>query len=832
MLSRSWTGAKSVTMERKEVLSGVLLHRFVVLAFCMLVYLSSSSLVFAAENVLKAIKTQSLENGARVNFEFGIPLRYIKHFPATSGEILQIQLLMEKDQGREIHKEVKQGPDLADPSDVDPLLIYVTYEEGVPGGPYLTLRFARRVSFELDAGDRTDGLSVLILDDQAKPKPVVTAKPEAEEAPVAPVTPPVTPPVAPSTTAQPEISMRMLEEEVFKQAEKTEAQLDAKQQGEEEVKPATEKEQPDITRPSREPPSSTAVPGVAQRPVAPANKEADELMAKARQALTFGDNDGAIELLRRVIAMPENEHTQDARELVGLAMERSNQIPRAKFEYKKYLKIYEEGEGPIRVRQRLQALQALDTERPKKLRESKRRTAETFTTFGRLSQAFTTRFQQRDPKNDDDQVGSEDITLTRRIDSYLSLRSRMRTEDRNIQLVFNGNHIFDLISSEDTESRVQSFYLDYDAFKQGYYTVIGRQRVRNSGVFGRFDGIIGGYDFMPWFRAHAYVGKPVELFDTRPIDKNFWGLKVDIGRRNDPVNMNLYMVNQTSDGYSDRQAVGYGVRYADRETTVFGLLDYDFLFDAVNLLNLRWGWKYLENSKLNVSYNFRQLLYLTSALNNQPIDTTLDTLIGYIGETEARRLAEDRTNSTSTFTIGNSYQFDRDNQLNVDLTMFQSSGTVTRNDLFRPQNCEADNDFADCDLIGVTGVPETGRQYTLSTQWIAGNLFAQRDLYVFGLRLSSFDTYNDATIFTNTRLPDLDRWKLRPRLTLSYRDFNEESSTTGTRTSIFPALKVDYAWKKEWIFDFELGVEWVKYTDERFDDELRENVRLGYSYTF
>jgi hypothetical protein len=24
----------------------------------------------------------------------------------------------------------------------------------------------------------------------------------------------------------------------------------------------------------------------------------------------------------------------------------------------------------------------------------------------------------------------------------------------------------------------------------------------------------------------------------------------------------------------------------------------------------------------------------------------------------------------------------------------------------------------------------------------------------------------------------------------------------------------------------------VKYTDERFDDELRENVRIGYSYTF
>ena len=136
--------------------------------------------------------------------------------------------------------------------------------------------------------------------------------------------------------------------------------------------------------------------------------------------------------------------------------------------------------------------------------------------------------------------------------------------------------------------------------------------MRNSGVFSRFDGAIAGYDFMPWFRAHAYVGKPVELHDARSIDKRFWGLKVDVGRRNDPINMNLYMVNQQADGYSDRQAVGYGVRYADRFTTVFGLLDYDFLFDDINLLNLRWGWKYMENSKLNVSYNFRKLIFLSA----------------------------------------------------------------------------------------------------------------------------------------------------------------------------------------------------------------------------
>ena len=32
--------------------------------------------------------------------------------------------------------------------------------------------------------------------------------------------------------------------------------------------------------------------------------------------------------------------------------------------------------------------------------------------------------------------------------------------------MFTGNHIFDLLNSEDTESRVVNFFLDYDAFKK------------------------------------------------------------------------------------------------------------------------------------------------------------------------------------------------------------------------------------------------------------------------------------------------------------------------------------------------------------------------------
>lgn len=801
------------SLRRKQRLASFALTIFASLVFVFLV-----PQAYAAKVALKDIKIDGTDSGVKINFEFGLPLRYVRHFPQTSGEILQIQLVAEQP-GSGIHKEVKQGEQLATAGGQEQLLVYVTYEEGVPGGPYLTLRFARPVEFSIDAGDDTARLAIKVEDTLFGGVARSEAEGDAQADAGADVAAPASKP------AVPEISMRALEEQVFKQAEKSEKVLDERKDQVQEEKPKDEQQ---AATPAPKPPKPV-------RKQDKASDEVSELMAKARQALTFGDNEGAIQLLRKVIAMPENEHTQDARELVGLALERSNQIPRAKFEYKKYLKIYKEGEGPTRVRQRLAALQSIITEKRQKLRRAKRtEEGQSYTVFGRMSQAYSARFQQREPENDDDRVGSEDLVLTRRVDSNFTVRGRYRTTERNVQAIFTANHTLDLIDSEETEARVSALYLDYDVFKHGYYSKIGRFRERNSGIFGRIDGAIAGYDVLPWMRASAFLGSPVELNDDRDLDKNAWGFKIDIGKRNDPVNMNLYMVRQTADDYDDRNAVGIGMRYNDKEMTLFGTMDYDVLFDEINLLNLRWGWSYLENSKLNITYNRRQLLFFNSALRSQPLGATLDDLVAFLGnEDEVRQLAKDRTSLDETITIGNSYQFDRDNQLNVDLTAFSSSGTVDRFDLNNPADCQI---TGNCQLNNVEGAPATGNQYSLSGQFIAGNLFAERDLYVFGLRMSNFDTYNDITTFVNARLPDFGLWKPRPRLTASYRKFKDDedrpSSATGNRKSIAPSVKVDYAWKREWIFDFEIGFEWVQYSDERFDDEVHQNIRIGYNYSF
>ena len=749
------------------------LFRCLVMLLCFCLF---PSLASASETVLDDVKIIPKEDSTIIEIDLGLPLGYVKHFPQTFGEILQIQLLLDKTTDRKIHKEVRQGNDIKPPPGHEPILIYVTYEEGVPGGPYLTLRFSHPVRFEVQAGSSLTTLTVKVFE----------AKKTAQ----------VTPPL-----------------EEARDKRQTPSQVQQKKEE---------------------------------------KKEDDELMAKARQALTFGDNTGAIELLRKIIAIPDSRHTQDARELLGLALERSNQIPRAKFEYKKYLKLYKEGEGPNRVQQRLTALQNIGVERREKLRPTRRSTdQDRFKTFGRWSQAYSSRFLQRTPINDDDKVGSEDLVLTRLVTSNLNIRGRYRGETSNLQAVLTTNHTFDdgdhvsssgTIVENDTESRVSEFYLDYDEFKRGYSATLGRQRTRNNGVFGRFDGIVGGYQFTEDLKVFAIAGQPVSFFNI-DFDKNFYGVSLEYGKKKAPLNSNLYYVTQDVDGIGDREALGGGVRYADKEMTLFGLLDYDLLFGELTLANIRWGWKFSENTKINLSYNYRNLLFTSTAINGQKILSIEGLHNAGLSDDVLRDMAVARTSDSSTTTLGYSFQFDKDTQFNADLSIFSSSGTQAYT--FTQEQIDAANaaypEYVSRDTGGaiiensirdIEALADTGNQYSYSFQYIASNMFAERDLHVAGLRYSDFSSYKEVSLFLNSRLPPIAGWKPRPRLNLSQRSFGGTSSTTGTRNSIAPSIIVDYGYKKQWVFDFELGFEWVDYSDPNFNDETRQNIRIGYNYTF
>lgn len=689
---------------------------------------------FASQVVIDEVAVSKDGNATTFTINFGLPLEYQKHFPRNIGEIVQIQLKLDEETDRELHKEVREGGEFLTPEGEKSVLIYVTYEEGVPGGPYLTLRFSHPVRFDVRSGDNRKSVAIIVYDE--------------------------------------------------------------KQDEEKSVDNASSDKK--------------------------VEKSVDLMMAKARQSITFGNNKGAIDSLRKILRKKNHGHTQEAFELLGLALERDKQIPRAKYEYRKYLKNYPEGEGSARVSQRLAALRAIRTKPKRKLRRSKlAKRRDKIMTFGRFTQAYSEYYVDRELAGLAEDIEQE--LQQRLLSSNFSVKSRYRSEDRTIFGVFNASHSRDFLAGtagrEDDDrddSDIRRMYIDVDDHAYKVVGKVGRQSSRNGGVFGTFDGVVAGYRISPRWLASVMAGKPIirTYTDIDIYEKSFYGVKFDVTSEDKKFSNNVFFVQQEVDGILDRQAIGGDVRYAKKGLSIFGLLDYDLFYNDVSLFNVRVGWSYSKSNKLNFSFNRRQLYMTSRALEGMSVNT-IDELLDVIPEKEIQRIAKERTRSNDTLTIGNSYQINKDQQFNVDVTILQSSGSpggidpleVPPNDIIFP-------------------VEATGSQYIYSLQWISSNTFVERDLYVLGLRQSEFSRYTDTSAFVNARVPINKKWRSGFRLNVSSR----ESTSFGGRSTVSPLIKLNYRLSRAWSFDSEIGFDFVDNEDS--PDEVRTRARVAYSYTF
>ena len=701
--------------------------------------------VLAAQVVLDEVEVTTNGEATTFTINFGLPLEYQKHFPRNVGEIVQIQLSLDKDDDddRVLHKEVREGGELLTPDGGESVLVYVTYEEGVPGGPYLTLRFTHPVRFDIRPGANRRSVAIIVYDDK-----------------------------------------------------KDEKKSDNK----------------------------TGLGEQAAKPV-------DLMMAKARQSITFGNNKGAIDLLRKIIRKKNHGHTQEATELLGLALERDKQIPRAKYEYRKYLKSYPEGEGSVRVSQRLAALRAIRAKPKRKLRRSKRaKRRDKIMTFGRFTQAYSEYYVDRELEGLAEEIEQE--LQQQLLSSNFSVKSRYRDKDRTIFGVFNASHSRDFLAGtagrEDDDrddSDIRRMYVDVDDHVYNIVAKVGRQSSRNGGVFGTFDGVVAGYRIKPRWLVSAMAGKPIirTFSDIDIYEKYFYGIKFDVTSENKKFSNNIFFVQQEVDGILDRQAIGGDVRYAKKGLSIFGLLDYDLFYNDVSLFNVRVGWSYSKSNKLNFSFNRRQLYMTSRALEGMSVNT-IDELLDVISEKEIQKIAKERTRSNDTLTIGNSYQINKDQQFNADVTILQSSGAPGGTDPVEEAALIIDPTLPlDSTIFPVDA---TGNQYIYSLQWISSNTFVKRDLYVVGLRRSEFSRYTDNSVFVNARVPINKKWRSGFRLNVSKR----ESSAFGGRSTISPLIKLNYRLSRAWSFDSEIGFDFVE--NDGSPNEVRTRGRVAYNYTF
>ena len=555
--------------------------------------------------------------------------------------------------------------------------------------------------------------------------------------------------------------------------------------------------------PEKEPEAEVVLPepGMPTPDLSAGTPRMAELMDEAGGAMIDRNFRRAIQLYTKILRNPDTVFRQDAQELLGLARDRNKQFAHAKAEYEKYLKLYPEGVGADRVRQRLSGLLTAAAKPKRKLRKAKRPEAGEESVwdhqvFGSLSEFYN----YNDTELED---GTKTVNQSESLTS-LDFSTRSRSDRYEIRTQFFGTHEVDLRrKGPDSQTRINNLYIDLEDRQWGLSGRFGRQSRSSGGVLGRFDGGLVSYEILSQVQINAVFGNPVASSEDDPFntDKQFYGASFSLGTFWDSVDFNLYAINQEAQGINDRRSVGGEIRYFHQKRSLFSFVDYDTSYDELNIFLINGGWTFPTKTRLNLVLDYRKSPFLTTsnALIGQTVQD-ISVLLNTLTEDELRQLAQDRTATNKTITVGVVQDLNEKYQLVAEVTVSELSGTP------------ASPSAPIAPVVTVPATEATGKEYFFLTQFIASNFFMEGDINIIEMRYSDTMNSNSYSFNLNLRYPFTPNFRVNPRIQTNYRKNKNDNSESVT---VRPLLRVDYRWKKWLRFEMEGGREW------------RENTVLG-----
>ncbi|MEJ2455558.1 MAG: tetratricopeptide repeat protein [Candidatus Thiodiazotropha sp.] len=557
-------------------------------------------------------------------------------------------------------------------------------------------------------------------------------------------------------------------------------------------------------------------PQAEEQPPLPADERLTKMIELIRHAMTAGEYDKAIRMLEGFLEEPENYYTKEAMELLGLARERNGQRAHAKAEYEAFLEKYPEGEDAERVKQRLLGLITAPKTPKERLREEEEEQAVEWETYGSVSQHYR--------RDSIDNPGDEnDIVSRSEIETFVDINSRRRSQSLDVRMKLTGSYVSDLLSDgPGNDKTLSDAYVDVEHLASRTNFRMGRQRLRSSGILNRFDGLVLGYELTPDINIRGYAGLPVE--SSRDVflneHKEFVGVSGDIANLFENWDLSLFAINQDVDGLVDRQAVGGEFRYFDQEKSLFGLVDYDTHYGALDIFALQGNWTLSDKTRvyMNLDYRKSPLLQTSNAIRNyfdpvqydlsifDPVDS-IEELLKFQNEDYIYSRAEDLTGDTTTLTFGASQQLSSTLQITGDVTITNTKGTPQQGDDAEldpttpdPTDTRNSNDF-------IAAVEDTGNEYYYNFQLIKNDLLKPGDIGIFNLRYYDTSTSNTLRLGVSSRYPITNVWRVNPRIDVSYR---KRTDNDDTRLMVSPYLRMDYRLRRSFTLEFEGGFDWYK----------------------
>lgn len=505
---------------------------------------------------------------------------------------------------------------------------------------------------------------------------------------------------------------------------------------------------------------------------------ATELMTAAKDAVTKGRTEAAIAQLNQLLLLPPNSASQDAQEMMGLAWERSGDLGRAKMEYELYLKLYSAGEGAQRVAQRLASMGVAPTRSDALAQaaapELVKQTGPKYT--GSIAQYyFGGKSRSQSLVNLDS--GIDQSTLSKTTESALvtnlDLGARYTTEESDIRAVLRGTGSKNLSTTSNNASILNAAYLDYRQTASGLAARVGRQSAINGGLLGMFDGVSLTYPVRTGLRVNLMGGVPANPLVTAPAERLFAGM-VEADSILGSLSGDMYIINQTTEGITNRRAIGTELRYSDERGSLYALLDYDQLFHAVNAFSVQASMQGAGQTTYTLLLDSRKApsLQMTNALISTGA-VSLNTLL------QTQSLEEVLAAARSTTAQARQMLFSVSKPLGE---KWQATGDIRFSDI------------GELPAVGnFEATPATGAQYGLSLQLTGSNLYSKRDINNFNLSLLSTPVFHGVQLAYNNLTGFADnKFTLEPSL----RIYVQQDVQGSKMTRITPGLRGSYNFSK------------------------------------
>lgn len=542
------------------------------------------------------------------------------------------------------------------------------------------------------------------------------------------------------------------------------------------------------------------------------------LLSDGRNALLEQRYSDAVRLYTRVLEVADHPYRAEAREMLGIAFERSGRTENALAEYRVFIDEFPDQLGTLRVNERLVALETAYAQPVATTAREANPISDSadWQVHGGLS-SYYWRNQEQLVHDGNYLVSSSGIL---NLGNFSAVRRGQRFD---VLARFNGAYQFNLIEFDRVGDVgwVADAFIDVLDNDHGIRGRAGRQTRREDGVLGRFDGIGLSYELKPDISLSASVGVPVDsprfVADT---DRYFYAASAGFeDLRGGRISASAFTHHQFADGILDRQAIGGEMLYRGDALSTFLLLDYDASYNVLNsaLVNATWQ---LENGwSLSGRMDFGAEPYLTTrnALAGQTV-TSVEALLETFSEGQVRRLARNRTAQSTAISVGMSAPLGERFDLSLDATMRHADATIASG--------------------GVDARPDTGTEFFLNATVVASSLFYDNDLLVVSARYDSLQSRDSSHFVIDSRLPLTRSMRVSPRLTVTHH--NAVSNGT-TQTIVAPSVRLMLRFGKI-LFDLEAGGRWSNrelpmfeldpFTPDGTEELLGGFVNLGYRWEF